>query len=339
MNQVGGTNKIIYRPALTTNTFTPTTALPNGNYQAWVRPLAVMERRALERCLQLPHGLSCRSGDDCSGRHTHDVSANVQVERNRSVAKYDLWVTNLTSNVRQFFRTDVTVTGQKQLLPASVITTGRVITYEDLSLTLATANISTVPPTQASLLQTALRAKGGALANVTVTYLSSTQDYQVEFPTSTTSALKYVSGGVTCASTDCLLLHSTALPAGDYRWWVQAVSTKVPEPPGARQKTSRLRFRRSSLQRIHKYESATLHVECCSGFVKFDLWVNNLTTNTAQVLRVQDLTTKSYQAVLPLETERSERGSADSMLLETYRSGAHLLTLQSALVLGMLLLH
>ena len=40
VNQVGGTNKIIYEPALTTNSYTPPTALPNGTFDVWVRAIA-----------------------------------------------------------------------------------------------------------------------------------------------------------------------------------------------------------------------------------------------------------------------------------------------------------
>ncbi len=303
VNQVGGTNKIIYRPALTTNTFTPTTALPNGNYQAWVRPLAADGEAGLWSDVY-NFRMDYRVGPVTTAPVGILTTSQPTFKWNAidSVAKYDLWVTNLTSNVRQFIRTDVTVTGQKQLLPASVITTGRVITYEDLSLTLATANISTVPATQASLLQTALRAKGGALANVTVTYLSSTQDYQVEFPTSTTSALKYVSGGVTVPAQIAFYIHSTALPAGDYRWWVQAVSTTGTRTAWSAPKDFTIAVPTIIAPNGSINTNLPLFTwNAVPGFVKFDLWVNNLTTNTAQVLRVQDLTTKSYQAVLPLE--------------------------------------
>jgi len=40
VNQVGGPSKFIYQSALTTNSFTPTTPLPNGSYDVWVRTIA-----------------------------------------------------------------------------------------------------------------------------------------------------------------------------------------------------------------------------------------------------------------------------------------------------------
>jgi hypothetical protein len=40
VNQVGGPVKLIYNQALQGNTFTPSTPLPNGTFDAYVRPLA-----------------------------------------------------------------------------------------------------------------------------------------------------------------------------------------------------------------------------------------------------------------------------------------------------------
>ncbi len=40
LNRVGGQAKVIVESAMTTTSYTPTTPLPNGTYDAWVRPLA-----------------------------------------------------------------------------------------------------------------------------------------------------------------------------------------------------------------------------------------------------------------------------------------------------------
>ncbi|MFN9720936.1 MAG: PKD domain-containing protein [Planctomycetota bacterium] len=303
VNQIGGAKKIISQSALTTNTFTPTTPLPNGEFEAWVRPLASDGEAGLWSDAY-KFRMDYRVGPVTTAPVGIITTSQPTFKWDAidSVAKYDLWVENLSTGVKQFIRTDVTVTGQKQLLPAAVITAGRVITYEGLSLTLASADISAVPSTQASLLQAALRAKGGALANVTVTYLGTTQDYQVAFPTSTTSALKYISSGVTIPAQTAFYIHSTALPAGNYRWWVQAVATS-----GNRAAWSSPKDFTIAVPSIVNPRGAintnlprfTWNAD--PGFVKFDLWVDNLTTNSSQVLRVQDLTTRFYQAVLPFE--------------------------------------
>ncbi len=216
VNQVGGKAKFILESALTTNSYTPVTPLPNGTYDAWVRPLApdgeggawspvrrfIMDYR-VGPVVSTPIGI------------TTDTTPTFTWQAADGAASYDLWVDNLSTGATQVIRVNV-----PHIQNASEIT----YTPED------------------------------------------------------------------------------ALTAGDYRWWVQSVSTSglktsfsagtdftVPVP---------------SIVNPRGSISTNLPLFTWNGvaeFVKYDLWVDNISTNTKQVLRVQDLTKKSFQTTLPFE--------------------------------------
>ncbi len=92
-------------------------------------------------------------------------------------------------------------------------------------------------------------------------------------------------------------------PAGDYRWWVQAIAAS-----GAKSNWSVGRDFTVPVPSIINprgtLTSTNLPLFTWNGvtqYVKYDLWVNNLTTGTSQVIYQQNLTTKYYQTDLPLE--------------------------------------
>ena len=92
-------------------------------------------------------------------------------------------------------------------------------------------------------------------------------------------------------------------PAGDYRWWVQAIAAS-----GAKSNWSVGRDFTVPVPSIINprgtLTSTNLPLFTWNGvtqYVKYDLWVNNLTTGTNQVIYQQNLTTKFYQTDLPLE--------------------------------------
>ena len=216
VNQVGGVAKIIYQPALDGTSFTPTTPLPNGTYDAWVRPLAADGEAGL---WSLPYQfrMDYRVGPVTISPVgvTTDTTPTFTWQPIAGAAKYDLWVNNLSTGVKQVIRIDVP----------------------------HVANAATITYTRPAF-----------------------------------------------------------LPAGNYRWWVQAVTAagvrgawsvardfQIPIPtiiaPRGLIITSTPKFRWSGV------------VE----FLTYELWVDNLTTGVSQVLRVQGLTDKFYTPTLPLE--------------------------------------
>ncbi|MFO0977216.1 MAG: ubiquitin-activating E1 FCCH domain-containing protein [Planctomycetaceae bacterium] len=215
VNQVGGKNKIIYQSALTSTSFTPTSDLPNGTYEAWVRPLAADGEAGLwsaKYTFQMDYRVGPVTVSPVG--ITTDTTPEFTWNAVDGAANYDLWVNNLSTGVSQYIRV-------------------------------------TVPH----------------VANATT--------------------IKYT---------------SAALPAGNYRWWVQAVSASgaktawstatdftVPVP-------SIINPRGAISTNLPKFTWSGV-----TEYVKYDLWVDNLTTGAKQVLRVQDLTGTSYQTVLPFE--------------------------------------
>jgi len=216
VNQVGGQAKIIYQAALTTTSYTPTTPLPNGTYDAWVRPLGpdgeaglwspvrrfVMDFRVGPTTVS-PVGIST------------DTTPTFRWNAADGAASYDLWVDNLSTGATQVIRV-------------------------------------TVPH----------------VANATeITYT----------PTAT-------------------------LTAGDYRWWVQTTSvsgvkTSFSSPTDFTIPVPTIVNPRGAI-------STDLPLFTWNGvteYVSYELWVDNVTTSTSQVLRVNGITTRSYQATLPLE--------------------------------------
>jgi hypothetical protein len=216
VNQVGGPIKFIYEPALTTNSYRPFTALPNGQYDVWVRPLAADGEAGLwspRFRFQMDYRIGPLTVAPIG--ITTDSTPTFRWQAIDGAARYDLWVDNVTTGAKQVIRLFVNhVPGAKE------------ITYT---------------PTQ-------------------------------------------------------------ALTAADYRWWVQAVG-----PDGRRTAWSlptNFNVPVPTIVAPRGLINTNLPNFVWRGvtqYVRYDLWVDNLTTGQKQVIRIQDLVGTSYQTVLPLE--------------------------------------
>ena len=216
VNQVGGPIKFIYQPALTTNSYTPFTALPNGQYDVWARPLAADGEAGLwspRYRFQMDYRLGPLTVAPVG--ITTDNTPTFRWQAIDGAARYDLWVDNVTTGVKQVIRLFVNhVAGAKE------------ITYT---------------PTQ-------------------------------------------------------------TLTAADYRWWVQAVG-----PDGRRTAWSlptNFNVPVPTIVAPRGLINTNLPNFVWRGvaqYVRYDLWVDNLTTGQKQVIRIQDLVGTAYQTVLPLE--------------------------------------
>ncbi len=216
MNQVGGTAKIIYQPALTTNSYTPTTNLPNGSYDVWVRPLAADGEAGLWS-FAYRFQMDYRVGPVTVSPVgiTTDTTPTFTWKAIDGVANYDLWVNN-------------TSTGQTQVIRKTVPHINGV------------ANISYTP--------------------------------------------------------------TIAMKAGNYRWWVQAISPAGSHTAWSTPKDFQIPV--PSIFTPKGVQTTSTPLFSWSGvaqFTSYDLWVNNLSTGVAQVIRVQGLTNKFYTPTLPLE--------------------------------------
>ncbi|MFM7059414.1 MAG: hypothetical protein ACKO2P_21080 [Planctomycetota bacterium] len=215
VNQVGGQVKLIYTIVQGTS-FTPTTPLPNGTFDAWVRPLAADGEAGLwsqKYTFQMDYRLGPQTIAPI-GVST-DSTPTFRWQAIDAAVRYDLWVDNLSTGVKQVIRLFVNhIPGAKE------------ITYT---------------------------------------------------PT-------------------------TALSAANYRWWVQAIGAD-----GRRTAWSRPTDFNVPVPVIVAPRGAintnlpNFVWRGVAEYVRYDLWVDNLTTGQKQVLRLQDLTGTSYQTVLPFE--------------------------------------
>ena len=216
LNRIGGQAKQIVEPSLSTTSYTPTTPIPNGTYDAWVRPLSpdgegglwsftrrfVMDYR-VGPVTYAPAGVST------------DTTPTFRWQAADGASGYNLWVDNLSTNVQKTIFVRV--------------------------------------PQQANSAQ--------------ISYT----------PT-------------------------VALTAGNYRWWVQTVAPSglttsysagtdfnVPVP-------SILSPRGSIATNLPLFRWSGV-----TGYVSYEVWVDNVTSGAKEVLRVKGITTTSYQTTLPLE--------------------------------------
>ncbi|MDA1231465.1 MAG: hypothetical protein O2856_11875, partial [Planctomycetota bacterium] len=102
VNQVGGKTKIIHQSALTTNSFTPTTPLPNGLYDVWVRTIAADGEAGLWSAryrFQMDYrvGPTARTPVGI----TTDTTPAFTWDAIDGAVSYNLWVDYLTTGTRQ----------------------------------------------------------------------------------------------------------------------------------------------------------------------------------------------------------------------------------------------
>ena len=108
VNEVGGKAKIIYQPSLTTNSYTPTTALPNGKFDVWVRAVAADGEAGLWS-LAYRFQMDYRVGPKTIAPIgvTTDTTPTFRWQPIDGAANYDLWVNNTTTGVTQVIRATV----------------------------------------------------------------------------------------------------------------------------------------------------------------------------------------------------------------------------------------
>ena len=98
VNQVGGTNRIIYQSALTTTSFTPTTPLPNGTYDVWVRAIAADGEAGLwspKYQFQMDYRVGPVTVSPAGV--TTDTTQTFTWNSIEGAVSYNLWVDNLTT--------------------------------------------------------------------------------------------------------------------------------------------------------------------------------------------------------------------------------------------------
>ncbi len=98
VNHVGARQKIIYEPAIVSNSFTPVTPLPNGTFHAWVRPLAADGEPGLWS-QRLIFQMDYRVGPVTMTPQgiTTDRTPEFLWQAVDGAVEYELWVNNVTT--------------------------------------------------------------------------------------------------------------------------------------------------------------------------------------------------------------------------------------------------
>jgi hypothetical protein len=92
------------------------------------------------------------------------------------------------------------------------------------------------------------------------------------------------------------------LPASNYRWWVQAIGADGRTTAWSRATDFNVPVPSIIAPRgLINTNLPNFVWRGVTEYVKYDLWVDNLTTGQKQVLRIQDLVGLSYQTTLPFE--------------------------------------
>ncbi|MFM8476559.1 MAG: hypothetical protein ACKOEO_12280 [Planctomycetaceae bacterium] len=116
VNQVGGQVKLIYTTVQGT-TFTPITPLPNGTFDAWVRPLAEDGEAGLwsqRYTFQMDYRLGPQTIAPIGV--TTDSTPTFRWQAIDTAVRYDLWVDNLSTGAKQVIRLFVNhIPGAKEI--------------------------------------------------------------------------------------------------------------------------------------------------------------------------------------------------------------------------------
>jgi hypothetical protein len=108
VNQIDGTTRIIYEQALTTTSFTPTTPLPNGSYDVWVRTIAA-DGEAGVWSISYTFQMDYRVGTTAISPVgiTTDTSPTFSWVPIDGAVSYNLWVNNLTTGTAKVIYVNV----------------------------------------------------------------------------------------------------------------------------------------------------------------------------------------------------------------------------------------
>jgi hypothetical protein len=307
-NLTTGQDQVIRQQNLTGTSFTATTPLPNGTYQVWVRAFNAQNQ-----------------GGNWSPTHQFTITSTAKPvvtgpesptrERRPTITwdpfsgavRYDLWVDNLTTGERQVIRnTNVQDTSYRPTTPLTPLNDaafrvwvrafdgqGNASAWSqafdfDLSsgppaVPTLTGPVATTDNTRPTL--TWSEVNFAVRYDLWVRNLTTGQDQVIRQQNLTTNSFR----------------PATALPEGQYRFWVEAH-----DDLGNRSGWSASRDFTIFVPRLLSPSSTvgsrtpTFTWNGLATAHKYDLWVDNLSTGQSQVIRQQDLTATFFVPTTPL---------------------------------------
>jgi hypothetical protein len=297
---------VLRQQALTGTSFTPTTALPRGTYNAWIRSLSPLGESAGWSAMQTFSVETAPAIPTFTGPgSTLDKTAPVTWSASVGATRYDLWLDNLTTG--QGYRPVNLATNSftPGTLPLGTYQAW-VRAYNAAGETRGWSNAYTFAIT-APLAPTVTAPTGTTTNNLpTFTWTSSTgaTAYDLYVANNATGAVPIRVPNLTAAT----FTATTALPAGSYTVWVRAANADgefgswsagrgfTIQAPAIPVITAPLGTQNT--------QTPTFQWTASSGAVRYDLWVSNTTTGADQVIRQQSLSTNTYTPSTPLTAGR-----------------------------------
>jgi uncharacterized protein YkwD len=287
--------QVLRNQSIVATSFTPSTALAAGSYQAWIRVTTAGGTSPWSAAYNFtitalqPPSLTAPTGSSVNTSPTFSWSASP------GATYYDLWVENLSTNQIQFIRQPNLATNS--FTPTSPLPVGSYVAWVQayngagaLGGWSAALNFSIVPPAAP-----ALTGPPATITSTTPTFTwnASAGATQYDFYASTTGLV--IQKRVTTTS----FTPASPIPRGQYTFWVRAGNSAGVFGAWSAGYNFFIDTTAPAIPTIIGPSSPTANVTptftwtTSAGAVRFDLWVNNLTTGQTQVIR-QPLSTNSF---------------------------------------------
>jgi uncharacterized delta-60 repeat protein len=305
-NLTTGEQQVIRERNLTTTSFTPSSALADGTYVAWVQARNSSGESSWSDGREFtvtnpnqPPGKTVLTGPPAEiADRTPTVSWNAVT----GATDYEVWVNNQT-------------TGQSEVIHVYNIsntsyTPSSVLAYGDYRAWVRASNAfgdgpwsdardfevtdgSSAPPSTP-----AMTAPDGTITDTTPTFAwtasSGATFYDLWVNNLTTGQQQVIrEENLTTNS----YTPTTALTAGDYRAWVQARNGSG-ESEWSAEKNFTIQAAQPPARPTMSWTGTELAWNSVSGADRYDLWINNVTTGQSEVVREENLTVTSYRPFL-----------------------------------------
>jgi hypothetical protein len=305
-NVTTGQTQIIRQQNLTTNSFTPTSALPGGSYQAWVQAFNNAGNSSgwsatLNFAISGPAApiFTAPTGSSTNNSPTFTWTATAGANR------YDLWVSNLSTGQDQFIRQQnlTTTSFTPAPLPAGSYTAwvqafSAAGSLGGWSSGLSFTIVAPSPPT--------LTGPASVVTTTTPTFTwnatAGATQYDIWADNATTGQAQVVRQTVTATS----FTPANPVPRGQYNVWIRAANSAGSFGPWSTGYSFLIDTTAPAIPTFTAPAGSTAILtptfswSASAGAASYDLWVNNLTTGQTQIIRQQNLMSNSFTPANPL---------------------------------------
>jgi uncharacterized delta-60 repeat protein len=303
-NLTTGASQVIRQQNIAGTSFTPTSNLPFGSYRAWVRSISdagvasawsvATDFRSATPAITGPVGTSA------------NATPTITWSAVDGAARYDLWLDNQTTGAAQVVRrTDLTSASftPTSALPAGLYR-GWVRAFDaagNATSWSAASEFSIGIPSVTGPVGTA----PSSTPTITWTALADATRYELWVDNLTTGASQVVRQ--TNVATNSFAI-STALASGQYRVWVRAFNASGTATAWSKAFDFRVGIPTVTAPTgVVLTATPTITWTAIAGTLRYDLWVDNLTTGQSPAIRQTNLTTASFTPSNPLTANSTYR--------------------------------